>query len=172
MIFKLITQTQKNTKITCHFLYMLLYDGFILHIMSKDILRVSLTHNVKQLKKYVNEAISKGAENIRFDMDKENSFFIFSADFTPEQENENELEKLKKEFNEKLKLLESRKYKTHSFRINQWRLCGKEIDNLIEKFKIANKIKDCLQPKIKQVITDEYDDFEDSKNTVFITEVL
>ena len=140
--------------------------------MSKDILRVRLTHNVKQLKKYVDEAISKGAENIRFDMDKENPYFIFSADFTPEQENEYELERLKKEFNEKLKSLESRKYKTHSFRINQYGLCGQDIDNLVEKFRLTNKIKDCLQPKIKQVITDEYDDFEEGKNTVFITEVL
>ena len=143
-----------------------------LKIMSKDILRVRLTHNVKQLKKYVDEAIIKGAENIRFDMDKENPFFIFSSDFTPEQENEYELEELKKEFNEKLKSLESRKYKTYSFRINQWELCGKQIDDLIETFKITNKIKDCLRPKIKQVITDQYDDFEDSKNTVFITEVF
>lgn len=140
--------------------------------MSKDILRVRLTHNVKQLKKYVDEAIQKGAENIRFDMDKENPYFIFSAEFTPEQENEYELEKLKKEFNEKLKSLESRKYKTHSFRINQYGLCGKDVDNLVEKFRLTKKIKDCLQPIIKQVITDEYDDFEDCKNTVFITEVI
>lgn len=146
--------------------------AFYSEIMSKDILRVRLTHNVKQLKKYVDEAIKKGAENIRFDMDKENPYFIFYADFTPEQEQEYELEKLKKEFNEKLKLLESRKYKTHSFRIDQYGLCGKDIDNLVEKFRLTNKIKDCLHPKIKQVITDEYDDFEDGKNTVFITEVL
>tara|TARA_R110002074_G_scaffold401376_2_gene599358 strand:- start:62 stop:484 length:423 start_codon:yes stop_codon:yes gene_type:complete len=140
--------------------------------MSKNILRVRLTHNVKQLKKYVDEAILKGAENISFNMDEQNPYFIFSADFTPEQENEYELEKLKKEFNEKLKSLESRKYKTHSFRINQWGLCGKDVDNLVEKFRLTNKIEDCLQPKIKQVITDEYDDFEESKKTVFITELL
>jgi hypothetical protein len=47
-----------------------------------------------------------------------------------------------------------------------------DVDNLVEKFRLTNKIKHCLQPKIKQVITDEYDDFEDSKRTVFITEVL
>lgn len=140
--------------------------------MSKDILRVRLTHNVKQLKKYVDEAISKGAENIRFDMDKENPYFIFSADFTPEQQNEYDLNNLKKEFEEKLKVLESRKFKTHSFRIKQWGLCGAEIDKLIEDFKKDKGIKESLYRVIKQVITDEYDDFEDSKNTVFITEVL
>jgi len=140
--------------------------------MNKDVLRVRLTHNVKQLKKYVDEAILKGAENICFDMDKQNPYLIFSADFTPEQENEYELEKLKKDFNEKLKSLESRKYKTYSFRIEQYGLCSHDVDSHIKEFKSINKIKDCLQPKIKQVITDEYDDFEDGKNTVFITEIL
>ena len=37
------------------------------------------------MKKYVDEAIEKGAENIRFDMDSQNSYLIFTADFTPEQ---------------------------------------------------------------------------------------
>jgi hypothetical protein len=140
--------------------------------MGKDILRVRLTHNVKQLKKYVDEAIEKGAENIRFDMDKENPYFIFSADFTPEQENEYELEKLKKEFNEKLKSLESRKFKTHSFRIKRWNLCGAEIDKLIENFKKENNIQESLYRVIKQVINNDYDDFDDEMQTVFITEVL
>ena len=138
----------------------------------KDILKVRLTHNVKNLKKYIDEAIEKGAENIRFDMDKNNPYFIFYTDFTPEQENEYELEKLKDDFNKKLKALEIKKYKTHSFRINKYGLCEKEVDDLINKFKLENKLKDCLQPNIKQVITDEYDDFDDGKNTVFITEII
>ena len=104
--------------------------------MSKEILRVRLTHNVKQLKKYIDEAIEKGAEKIRFDMDKENPYFIFSADFTPEQQNEYDLNKLKQEFEEKLKVIESRKFKTHSFRIKQWGLSIDEINKLTEDFKI------------------------------------
>lgn len=140
--------------------------------MSKEILRVRLTHNVKQLKKYVDEAIEKGAEKIRFDMDKENPYFIFSTDFTPEQQNEYELKKLKKEFEEKLKVLESMKFKTHSFRIKQWGLCGAEIDKLIEDFKQKNTIKESLHRVIKQVINDDYDDFNDEMQTIFITEVL
>ena len=140
--------------------------------MSKEILRVRLTHNVKQLKKYVDEAIEKGAEKIRFDMDKENPYFIFSADFTPEQQNEYDLNKLKQEFEEKLKVLESRKFKTHSFRIKQWGLCGAEIDKLIEDFKQKNNIKESLHRVIKQIINDDYDDFNDEMQTIFITEVL
>ena len=140
--------------------------------MSKEILRVRLTHNVKQLKKYVDEAIEKGAEKIRFDMDEENPYFIFSADFTPEQQNEYDLNKLKQEFEEKLKVLESRKFKTHSFRIKQWGLCGAEIDKLIEDFKQKNNIKESLHRVIKQVINDDYDDFNDEMQTIFITEVL
>jgi predicted DNA-binding protein len=140
--------------------------------MSKEILRVRLTQNVKQLKKYVDEAIEKGAEKIRFDMDKENPYFIFSADFTPEQQNEYDLNKLKQEFEEKLKVLESRKFKTHSFRIKQWGLCGAEIDKLIEDFKQKHNIKESLHRVIKQVINDDYDDFNDEMQTIFITEVL
>lgn len=140
--------------------------------MSKEILRVRLTHNVKQLKKYVDEAIEKGAEIIRFDMDRENPYFIFSADFTPEQKNEYELKKLKKEFEEKLKVLESRKFKTHSFRVKQYGVCFEEINKLTEDFKIKNNIKNVLQRDIKQVINDDYDDFDDEMQTVFITEVL
>ena len=140
--------------------------------MSKEILRVRLTHNVKQLKKYVDEAIEKGAEKIRFDMDKENPYFIFSADFTPEQQNEYDLNKLKQEFEEKLKVIESRKFKTHSFRIKQWGLCGAEIDKLIEDFKQKNNIKESLHRVIKQIINDDYDDFNDEMQTIFITEVL
>jgi hypothetical protein len=98
----------------------IIWLNFKIKIMSKEILRVRLTHNVKQLKKYIDEAIEKGAEKIHFDMDKENPYFIFSADFTPEQQNEYDLNKLKQEFEEKLKFLESRKFKTHSFRIKQW----------------------------------------------------
>ena len=140
--------------------------------MSKEILRVRLTHNVKQLKKYVDEAIEKGAEKIRFDMDKENPYFIFSADFTPEQQNEYDLNKLKQEIEEKLRVLESRKFKTHSFRIKQWGLCGAEIDKLIEDFKQKNNIKESLHRVIKQIINDDYDDFNDEMQTIFITEVL
>ena len=140
--------------------------------MSKEILRVRLTHNVKQLKKYIDEAIEKGAEKIRFDMDKENPYFIFSADFTPEQQNEYDLNKLKQEFEEKLKVIESRKFKTHSFRIKQWGLSIDEINKLTEDFKIKNNIKNVLQRDIKQVINDSYDDFNDEMQTVFITEVL
>ena len=140
--------------------------------MSKEILRVRLTHNVKQLRKYIDEAIEKGAEKIRFDMDKENPYFIFSADFTPEQQNEYDLNKLKQEFEEKLKVIESRKFKTHSFRIKQWGLSIDEINKLTEDFKIKNNIKNVLQRDIKQVINDSYDDFNDEMQTVFITEVL
>ena len=140
--------------------------------MSKEILRVRLTHNVKQLKKYVDEAIEKGAEEIRFNMDKENPYFIFSADFTPEQQNEYELKKLKKEFEEKLKVLESRKFKTHSFRVKYYGICFEEINKLTEDFKIKNNIKNVLQRDIKQVINDDYDDYDDEMQTVFITEIL
>lgn len=140
--------------------------------MSKEILRVRLTYNVKQLKKYVDKAIEKGAEKISFDMDKENPYFIFSTDFTPEQQNEYELKKLKQEFEEKLKVLESKKFKTHSFRIKQWGLCSAEIEKLIEDFKQKNNIKESLYRVIKQVINDDYDDFDDEMQTVFITEVL
>lgn len=140
--------------------------------MSKEILRVRLTHNVKQLKKYVDEAIEKGAEKIHFDMDRDNPYFIFSADFTPEQQNEYELQKLKKEFEEKLKTLESRKFKTHSFRVKHYGVCFEEINKLTEDFKIKNNIKNVLQRDIKQVINDNYDDFDDEMQTVFITEIL
>lgn len=140
--------------------------------MSKEILRVRLTHNVRQLKKYVDEAIEKGAEKIRFDMDRDNPYFIFSADFTPEQQNEYELKKLKQEFEEKLKTLESRKFKTHSFRVKYYGVCFEEINKLTEDFKIKNNIKNVLQIDIKQVINDDYDDFDDEMQTVFITEIL
>lgn len=141
--------------------------------MSKEILRVRLTHNVKQLKKYVDEAIKKGAEEIRFDMmDKENQYFIFQANFTPEQENQFELEKLKKEFDEKLKVLESKKFKTHCFRIKKWGLSLSEINQLSEDFKTKNNIKNVLKREIKQVINDDYDDYDDEMQTVFITEIL
>jgi hypothetical protein len=140
--------------------------------MGKDVLRVRLTHNVKQLKKYVDEAIEKGAENIRFDMDKDNPYFIFSADFTPEEENEYELNQLKKIFEEKRKFLESRKFKTHSFRIKKWNICDAEIDALIENFEKENNIQESLYRVIKQVIDNDYDDFDDEMQTVFITEVL
>lgn len=151
---------------------MLLWLGFKIKIMSKEILRVRLTHNVRQLKKYVDEAIEKGAEKIRFDMDRDNPYFIFSADFTPEQQNEYELKKLKQEFEEKLKTLESRKFKTHSFRVKYYGVCFEEINKLTEDFKIKNNIKNVLQIDIKQVINDDYDDFDDEMQTVFITEIL
>jgi len=140
--------------------------------MSQQILRVRLTHNVKQLKKYVDLAIEKGAEKISFDMDKENPYFIFTSDFTPEQQNEYDLNELKKEFNKKLSLLESRKFKTYSFRTKEYGLCGVEVDKMIEEFKIENEIKETLPRLIKQVINDDYDDFEDGMQTIFITEIL
>jgi len=140
--------------------------------MSQQILRVRLTNNVKQLKKYVDLAIEKGAEKIIFDMDKENPYFIFTADFTPEQQNECDLNELKKEFNKKLSLLESRKFKTHSFRVKEYGLCGVEVDKLIEEFKSKNGIKETLRRVIKQVINDDYDDFEEGMQTIFITEIL
>lgn len=140
--------------------------------MENEILRVRLTQNLKQLKKYVDEAILKGADKVRFDMDKENPYFIFSTDFTPEEQNQYDIQQLKERFNNELKLLERKKYKTFSFRIKEYGLCGNEINNLVEKFRLTNKIKDCLQPKIKQVITNEYDDFEDCMKTVFVTQIL
>ena len=141
--------------------------------MEKRILRERRTGNLRQLKKYVDEALLKGANTIRFEQfDSENPYFIFEANFTPEEENAYELEKLKKEFKAKLELLESRKYKTHSFRIKECGLTGLDIENSIERFKVDNKIKNCLHPQRKQVITDSYDDFDDGMETVFITEVL
>lgn len=140
--------------------------------MQKEIARVRLTHNVKQLKKYVDEAISKGAETIRFDMDTQNPYFIFSSDFTPEQENEYQLQLVKKEYKEKIKSLESQKFKTHSFRIDRWGLSGAEIDRMVEDFKTKNNIKENRQKVIKQVINDDYDDFDEQMQTVFITEIL
>jgi len=141
--------------------------------METQILRVRRTGNLRQLKKYVDEALSKGAETIRFvHFESENPYFVFEADFTPEQENAYELEKLKKEFKEKLELLQSRKYKTHSFRITGWGLTGVDVQNSIERFRLTNKIENCLPPQRKQVITDSYDDFDDNMETVFITEVL
>jgi hypothetical protein len=141
--------------------------------MEKQILRERRTGNLRQLKKYVDEAISKGADTIRFEyFDSENPYFIFEANFTPEEENAYELEKLKKEFKEKLQLLENKKYKTHSFRIKSCKLTGADIQDLIEEFKISNKIKNCLHPQKKQVITDSYDDFDERMETIFITEVL
>lgn len=140
--------------------------------METQILRVRRTGNLRQLKKYVDEALSKGAETIRFDFDSDNPYFVFNANFTPEQENAYELVKLKKEFKEKLELLESRKYKTHSFRIKGWGITGADIEDIIEKFRLTNKIKNCLHPQRKQVITDSYDDFDDKMETIFITEIL
>ena len=109
--------------------------------MDKEILRARLTCNVRQLKKYIDEAIEKGAETIRFDLNKDNPYFIFFADFTPEQENEYEIKKLKLEYQEKLTTLERIKFKTHTFRIKQWGLCGQEIDDLIENFKKHKNIE-------------------------------
>ena len=140
--------------------------------MEKEILRVRLTYNVKQLKKYVDEAILKGAEKIHFDMDKDNPYFIFKSDFTPEENICYELEKLKKDYNEKLKELENKKYKTHYFRIKQYELCSQEIINLSLKFKNQNKIIKSLPYIQKQVITDKYDDFNECMETIFITEVF
>ncbi|MBC7845570.1 MAG: hypothetical protein H7Y10_03660 [Flavobacterium sp.] len=141
--------------------------------MSKQILRVRRTGNLRQLKKYVDESLEKGAETIRFvHFESENPYFIFESDFTPEEENAFELEKLKKEFKDKLELLESRKYKTHSFRIKGNGLCGADIDKLIDEFKIKNNIKESLRRVIKQVINESYDDFDEGMETVFITEVI
>ena len=140
--------------------------------MSKEILRVSLTHNLRQLKKYVDNAIEKGAEKVYFDMDKENPYFIFSVDFTPEQQNEYELNNLREEFNKKLKILQSRKFKTHSFRCSRWGLSEHDINNLIEKFKKKKNIKESSYRVIKQVINSDYDDFDENMQTVFITEIL
>lgn len=141
--------------------------------MNKEILRVRKTTNLKQLKKYVDEAIKKGAEKICFvHFDSENPYFVFESDFTPEQENEFEINKLKTEFEERLKSLESKKFKTHFFRIAKWNLNGDEINKLVDRFRQMNNIKDCYQPNIKQVITNEYDDFDDDMQTVFITEII
>ena len=140
--------------------------------MAKEILRVRLTHNVKQLKKYVDKAIEDGADRIVFDMDKENPYFTFFADFTPEQQNEYTLNQLKKDFEKKLSYFQNRKFKTHSFRIKQYGLCGAEIDKLVEEFKEKNQIKESLNKVIKQVINDEYDDFDEGMETVFVTEII
>ncbi len=140
--------------------------------MNKEILRVRLTHNVRQLKKYIDEAIEKGAEKIWFDLDEQNPYFIFSSDFTPEEENEYELNKLKKEFEEKLKRLQCRKFKTYSFRIKKWGLNLTQINKLIEDFKKKNNIENSLEPVIKQVIKEDYDDFDEEMHTVFITQVF
>ena len=139
--------------------------------MKHQILRVRKTHNVRQLKKYVDEAIEKGAETVYFDFNTNNPYFVFNKDFTPEEELELRIKNLKKNYETELAELESRKYKTHSFRI-ELNLSILDTNNLIENFKVKNKIENLLHPEIKQVIKDKYDDFEDNKNNVFITEIL
>jgi MoaA/NifB/PqqE/SkfB family radical SAM enzyme len=139
--------------------------------MTKDILRVRLTHNVRQLKKYVDEAIEKGADAIHFNMDKENPYFIFTADLTPEEENEYKINELKKDFQKQIKTLEGNKFKTHSFRITQYGASGAYIDGLVKTFKEENNIKESFY-YVKQVINDDYDDFDDELQTVFVTEIL
>jgi len=140
--------------------------------MKKEILRVRLTNNVKQLKKYVDEAISKGAEDVQFDMDKENPYFVFTCDLTPEQQIQYELEELEKYYNQKSKELRNLKYKTHTLRINQYVLSQDDIEAIVLRYERENGIEKSLPSKIKQVINSDYDDFKDSKETVFITEIL
>jgi hypothetical protein len=141
--------------------------------MKKDILRVRLTHNVKQLKKHVDLAIELGAETIQYDIDSDNPYLNFISDLTPEENNILEIKKLKEEFEKKLKELESVKLKTHRFRIKNG-LSGHDIVKLVLKFKEENNIVEqrFLPNVIKQVITNEYDDFDDDMQTITLTEVI
>lgn len=141
--------------------------------MEKEILSVRATNNLKQLIKYITKAILDGAETVRYvHMESENPYLIFESDFTPEQERDYEIEKVKKDFYKKIEMLESDSYKTHSFRIEEFGLCGKDVSDLVDKFKLDNKIVKSMPIKIKKVITDEYDDFDEGKQTVFITEII
>jgi hypothetical protein len=139
--------------------------------MEKEITRHRLTTNLRQLKKYVDEAIKEGADDVRFDMDNQNPYFIFTKDFTPEEYNLFELEKSKKLLEAKITELESNKFRTHSLRVKKY-ISEFERNIEIEKFVLMNKITDYQRPRIKQVITDEYDDFNDSMETIYITEIL
>jgi hypothetical protein len=141
--------------------------------MQKEILRVRLTHNVKQLKKYVDKAIELGAEIIKYDMDNNNPYLNFMSDFTPEERHIFEIQKLKEELEKRLKQLESLKLKTYRFRIKNG-LSEYNTLKLIDNFKEENNISNqSFLPKvIKQVITNEYDDFEDDMQTVILTEVI
>lgn len=142
--------------------------------MSKEILRVRKTNNVRQIKKYVDEAISKGADTILFQhFDSENPYFLFTANLTPEEAQKIEIERVEKEYQDKISKLKSQSFKTYYLRIPKVGLCGLDIDMKIAEFKTLSKITNkCLDPLIKQVITDEYDDFDENMQTVFITEII
>ena len=141
--------------------------------MQKEILRVPLTYNVRQLKKHVDKAIELGAETLQYDIDSDNPYLNFMSNFTPEENNIFEIKKLKEEYEKKLKELESVKLKTHQFRIKKG-LSEFEINEIIKKFKEENNIlNQRFLPKIiTQVITNEYDDFEDYMETIRLTEVI
>lgn len=142
--------------------------------MRNEILRVRLTHNLRQLKKYVDLAIEKGAESIYFDMrDSGNQYFNFMADFTPEQEQEFMLKNIKEEYSKKISDLEKQNYKTHSFRRKEYGLCGADVQKMVEDFVEENKIKNYMQNYVeKKVINNEYDDYDDGMITIFITEII
>ena len=139
----------------------------------KEILRERHTSNLRQLKKLVDEALSKGADYIHFDFRNEkNQYFIFNASLTPEEEVAMEIDKLERDYNKKMADLQKRKFKTYTFRKDQYTYGQAQLNEVIAKFVQENNIKGEYTITTKQVITDDYDDFDDRKETVFITERL
>lgn len=117
-----------------------------------QVLEVRCVNNLRKLKKYVDEAIEKGADTIHFNF----------------QDEENK--KAKAQY-EKLMLDKTNvKYKEHTFRCNRW-ISINDVMNKVKDFCIKNNIND-YSFENKQMVTDEHDDYDDSKQTIFIREKI
>lgn len=146
-------------------------------------MRERIVMSLPKLKKYVDEAIEKGCTEIRFEDTKfgENPYFLFEKLETMEESRLANIEKAKNEFSIRLQSLEKESYIDYSFR-QKHGITGHEKEKIIEKFLEEKNIPKTDYSKgdlgrsyisyVKRICCDEYDDYEDNTETVFVSQII